>query len=70
MIICLVFYTNLKFLATYVRAGSENDDLCSSSVDSSRRESRLSNSIPKIKTQIRQIGGFSKTISKHGRVWA
>ena len=70
MIISLIFYPNLNFLATRVRARSENADFCSSSVDSSRRAARLANSILKMKTQIRQIGGFFKTFSKHGRVWA
>ena len=38
MIIYLVFYQNLNFLATHVRARSANADICLSSVDSSRFE--------------------------------
>ena len=30
----------------------------------------LANSILKAKIEIKQIGGFQKSFSKHGRVWA
>ena len=49
MIIYLVFYLNLNFFATRVRARSENNDICLTSVDSSRCAARLANSILKIK---------------------
>ena len=42
VIICLVFYPNLNFLATHMLARSEIAYFCPSSVDSSRRAARLS----------------------------
>ena len=70
LIMSLVFYANLNFLAVRVRARSENADFCLSTVASSRRAVSLGNSILKIKTQIRPIFGFFQTFSKFGRVWA
>ena len=41
-----------------------------SSVESSRCTRELANSILKAKVEIKQIGGFAKSFSEHGRVWA
>ena len=67
MIIYLIFYQNDNFLATHVDARSRNGDFLLSSVDSSRCE--LANLSLKVRIQIKQIGGFTKSLSEYGRVW-
>ena len=70
MTISLIFHQHLNFLATDVDARSWNADF--STIFGRKQPMRrdLANSILKAKIEIKQIGGFKKSFSEHGRVWA
>ena len=70
MTIYLIFHQHLNFLATHVDARSWNADF--SAIFGRKQPMRrdLANLILKAKIEIKQIGGFQKSFSEHGRVWA
>ena len=67
MISYLIFYQNCKFLAIHVDARSWNGDFLLSSVECSRCAAKWQTRFGKL--LIKQIGGFTKSLSEYGCVW-
>ena len=70
MIIYLIFYQNWNFLATHVDARSQKWWFFTFFGRKQPMRRELANSRLKAKIQINQIGGFTKSLSEYGRVWA
>ena len=69
VIIYLIFYQNWNFLATHVDARSQKWWFFTFFGRKQPMRRELANSRLKAKIQIKQIGGFTKSLSEYGRVW-
>ena len=69
VIIYLIFDQNWNFLATHVDARSQKWWFFTFFGRKQPMRRELANSPLKAKIQIKQIGGFTKSLSKYGRVW-
>ena len=70
MIIHLIFCQNCNFLATHVDGKKLKWSFFTIFGREQPMRRELENSILKAKIQIKQIGGFTKSLSECGRVWA